>query len=603
MKESNEHTTKKTGIARLLEIAGERRRLLTVAGALSVIATILMFIPYVLTYFIVKELIEHAANPAVMDLEFIRTCGVGAIVSLLSGFVVFYGSTMAAHISAFNILYNLRVRLTEHLAKLPMGYHTRQSTGSIKKTLELSVEKIENFIAHQLPDLVSAIALPVLMIAAMFVLDWRLALACAVPLVGAYTLQSMVFMGKDGQKLMKEYHNYIEKMNAEGVEYVRGMPAVKVFGLSVATFLRFHDSITNYRNFVVQYTKWCKRPYMMFVVTVTSLLAFILPVGLFAFSAQPDKQAFALTLMLFLVIAPGLSSPIMKLMMLGGSLRHISEGVERMDQIFSQTPVLEPTTPKTPQHFDIEFDHVRFSYQSQDEATRTDALTEISFTAKENEITALVGPSGSGKSTIANLIPRFWDVSAGCIRIGGIDIREMGTERLMDAVSFVFQDVHLFYDTIEENIRMGNTNATQDDVIAAAKAASCHEFIEKLPEGYATKIGEGGTYLSGGEAQRVAIARAILKNSPILVLDEATAFADPDNEMKIQHGLNALIGGKTVIVIAHRLSTIQEAEQIIVLNAGRIAETGTHKDLLRQNGLYKRMWDAHIDAETWTIAQ
>lgn len=594
---------KKTGIVRLLEIAGEKRGLLILSGLLSIISTMLMFIPFAATYFIVAELLTNAANPVSSNMAAIRQWGVWALLSLLGSLVFLYGSTMASHVAAFRILYGLRIRLAEHLARLPMGYHTRQSSGAIKKTLEMSVEKIEGFIAHQLPDFVGAVALPVIMLMAMFILDWRMALACAVPIIGAFWLQSIVFFGARGKFYTKGYHNALEQMNAAGVEYVRGMPAVKVFGLTVNTFLRFCNSITDYRDWAVEISKVYKRPYTVFLTILSSILSFILPVGILILSGQPDNQALALTLMLFLVLAPGLSVPVLKLLYLGGNMRVISEGVERIDEIFAQKPIAEPLKPQVPKDYTIEFDKVSFSYDNKDAATRTEALTGVSFTAKENEITALVGPSGSGKSTIANLIPRFWDVTSGSIRIGGVDVREMGTEKLMEIVSFVFQDVHLFYDTIEENIRMGRASAARAQVIEAARAAGCHEFIERLPRGYQTKIGEGGTYLSGGEAQRVAIARAILKNSPILVLDEATAFADPENEAKIQEGLSALIKGKTVIIIAHRLSTIREAGQIIVLDGGQIAECGGHNELIKQNGLYRRMWEAHIDAGAWALSK
>jgi ATP-binding cassette subfamily B protein len=394
----------------------------------------------------------------------------------------------------------------------------------------------------------------------------------------------------------------MEKINAEAVEYVRGMPAVKVFGLTVRNFLRFDKSIKEYRDLVLGVTRAYKHFYTSFFVILTSMLAFIVPISILMLSGQPGNLALALTVIVFLVLAPGVSVPVLKLMYLGGNLRQITTGIDSIDEILAQEPVPEPAAPKTPGGCTVSFENVSFSYDDKDAATRTEALSEVSFTAREGEITALVGPSGGGKSTIASLIPRFWDVSSGSIKIGGVDVRETGTEKLMDTVSFVFQDVYLFYDTIEENIRMGNRQAGMEEVAAAAKAACCHEFIERLPEGYQTKIGEGGTYLSGGEAQRVAVARAILKNAPILVLDEATAFADPENEVKIQQGLISLIQGKTVIVIAHRLTTIREADNIVVVDNGHIVETGAHEKLLANKGLYQRMWEAHIDAGAWELA-
>jgi ATP-binding cassette subfamily B protein len=496
----------------------------------------------------------------------------------------------------------MRVQLSQHLARLPMGYFNRQSTGAIKKNLELGVEKIENFIAHQIPDLVGAIVLPVVMLSVMFAMEWRLALISAIPILLAYCFQMFVFFSKEGRKQMKTWLDSQESMNAEAVEYVRGMPAVKVFGLTVRNFLRFDRSIKEYRDITLGITRAYKQSYTSFFVVLSSLLTFILPVAVLVISGQPDNLAMAITVIMFLVVAPGLSIPVLKLMYLGGNLRQITAGNDRIDEILAQKPVPEPFMTKKPDGYTVSFANVSFSYDDKNAATRTEALTNVSFTAREGQITALVGPSGSGKSTIASLIPRFWDVQSGAIRIGGVDVREIGTERLMDTVSFVFQDVHLFYDTIEENIRMGKRTVGMEEVVAAAKAACCHEFITRLPEGYGTKIGEGGTYLSGGEAQRVAIARAILKNAPILVLDEATAFADPENEVKIQQGLISLIQGKTVIVIAHRLTTIREADNIIVVANGHIVETGTHDELLSNGDLYRRMWQAHIDAGAWELS-
>jgi ATP-binding cassette subfamily B protein len=592
----------KTGVARLLEVAAEQKPLLILAVFLSVIATLLQFSPFVAIYFIVAELLKNAATPELIDYAYIRQWGLYALLFLIGAIVTQYAGGMCSHIAAFRVLYNMRVKLSQHLAKLPLGYFNRQSTGAIKKNLELSVEKIENFIAHHIPDLVGAIVMPIIMFVAMFVLDWRLALVSAVPVLIAYSFQMFAFYSKAAKVQTKKWLDSQERMNAEAVEYIRGMPAVKVFGLTVRNFLRFNNSIADYREVTLGITRTYKHPYTAFFVLLTSLLSFIVPVAIFLLSGQPGNQALALVIMVFLVMAPGISVPVLKLMYVGGNMRYVTDGAERIDAIFAQEPIKEPAFPKIPSDYSVKFDKVCFSYDDKDAATRTEALSEVSFVAGEGEITALVGPSGSGKSTIANLIPRFWDVAGGSVSIGGVDVREMGTENLMNTVSFVFQDVHLFYDTIEENIRMGNNSASKDEVIAAAKAACCHEFIEQLPQGYRTKIGEGGTYLSGGEAQRVSIARAILKNAPILVLDEATAFADPENEVKIQQGLISLIQNKTVIVIAHRLTTIREADKIVVIDKGRIVETGTHDDLLSHEGLYKRMWEAHIDAGAWELS-
>ncbi len=592
----------KKGIAGLLAAAAEQKPLLIVAVILSIISALLQFSPFVAVYFIVAELLKNAATPELIDYAYIKQWGIYALLLLLGAILTLYAGNMCSHIAAFRVLYNMRVRLSQHLAKLPLGYFNRQSTGAIKKNLELSVEKIENFIAHHIPDLVGAIVMPLIMFVAMFVLDWRLALVSAVPVLIAYSFQMHVFNSKSARVKVKEWLDSQESMNAEAVEYIRGMPAVKVFGLTVRNFLRFNKSINDYREVTLGITKTYKHAYTAFFVLLTSLLSFIVPVAIFLLSGQPGNQALALVIMVFLVMAPGISVPVLKLMYIGGNMRYVTDGAERINAIFAQEPIKEPASPEIPVNYSVKFDRVCFSYDDKDAATRTEALSDVSFVAGEGEITALVGPSGSGKSTIANLIPRFWDVAAGSVSIGGVDIREMGTENLMNTVSFVFQDVHLFYDTIEENIRMGNRSAGKNEVIAAAKAACCHEFIERLPNGYLTKIGEGGTYLSGGEAQRISIARAILKNAPILVLNEATAFADPENEVKIQQGLISLIQNKTVIVIAHRLTTIHEADKIVVIDKGRIVESGNHDKLLAAGGLYRRMWEAHIDAGAWELS-
>ncbi|MDR2549238.1 MAG: ABC transporter ATP-binding protein/permease [Desulfobulbus sp.] len=594
-------TKKKTGIARLLEIADAKRRLLMLACCLAIVSSLLMLTPFLSAYHILRELLRHAADPSANDVNLLLFWAIAAFVALLAALALLYASAIASHYAAFDILYNLRIRLAQHLAALPMGFHTRESIGTIRKTLEVNVEKIESFIAHQLPDLAGAVSLPLLMLAGMFVLDWRLALACTLPIVAAFVMQAMVFQGQKAREHTRQYHDALEKMNAAGVEYVRGMPAVKVFGITVRSFLGFHAAIEGYREQAEQISRTYKHPYTLFFVILSSILAFVLPTGLYLLGSEPDPSSFAVTLLLFLVMAPGLPMPVLKLLNIGGNLRMIAEGVERIDALFAMVPLAEPARPTVPRTHAVAFDAVHFSYAGADDVAAPEALAGVSFVAEENTVTALVGPSGSGKSTIANLIPRFWDVGSGAIRIGGVDIREIGTAQLMDTVSFVFQDVHLFHDTIEENIRMGRPDIGREQVVAAAKAARCHEFISALPDGYATRIGEGGTYLSGGEGQRLAIARALLKNAPILVLDEATAFADPENEALIQQGINSLIKGKTVLVIAHRLASIREADQILVMDRGRIAERGRHEELLAAQGLYRRMWEAYTDAEAWHL--
>ena len=564
----------KQGLARLFEIAGQRKGLLILAGVLSAASAACMLVPYWAVYRILTELLENAGDTGGIDAGLLVKWGWIAFLGLVGGLILLYAALMASHVAAFRILYGLRVRLSEHIGRLPLGYLNGTSTGAIKKTMEQNIEKIENFIAHTIPDMVNVVATVVLMFAIFFSLDgWLAAVGLAVIAVSVI-LQFSNFMGKKAQEFTRIYFDAQERMSASAVQYVRGMPGVKIFGQSVRSFRQFNAEIEAYKTYALKVCDTYQPGMVAFTVLLNSLVTFFFPIGILLVGGSPGDIALAAVWLFFIVMGPGVASPVYKLMYLGGGTREINEGVVRIDRIFDRRPVPEPAEPRVPTTYDIEFRHVGFSYSNEVEATRTEALRDISFTARQGEITALVGPSGSGKSTVANLIPRFWDVGQGEIRIGGIDIREIATERLMDIVSFVFQETFLFYDTLYENIRTGRPDATHEEVVAAAKAAQCHEFIERLPDGYATRIGDRGVYLSGGEAQRVCVARAILKNAPVLVLDEATAFADPENEWKMQQALQHLIRDKTVIIIAHRLSSIVAAQQILVLRQGQLVTIG-----------------------------
>lgn len=591
----------KQGLARLFEIAGQRKGLLILDGVLSAASAACMLVPYWAVYRILTELLENAGDTGGIDAGLLVKWGWIAFLGLVGGLILLYAALMASHVAAFRILYGLRVRLSEHIGRLPLGYLNGTSTGAIKKTMEQNIEKIENFIAHTIPDMVNVVATVVLMFAIFFSLDgWLAAVGLAVIAVSVI-LQFSNFMGKKAQEFTRIYFDAQERMSASAVQYVRGMPVVKIFGQSVRSFRQFNAEIEAYKTYALKVCDTYQPGMVAFTVLLNSLVTFFFPIGILLVGGSPGDIALAAVWLFFIVMGPGVASPVYKLMYLGGGTREINEGVVRIDRIFDRRPVPEPAEPRVPTTYDIEFRHVGFSYSNEAEATRTEALRDISFTARQGEITALVGPSGSGKSTVANLIPRFWDVGQGEIRIGGIDIREIATERLMDIVSFVFQETFLFYDTLYENIRTGRPDATHEEVVAAAKAAQCHEFIERLPDGYATRIGDRGVYLSGGEAQRVCVARAILKNAPVLVLDEATAFADPENEWKMQQALQHLIRDKTVIIIAHRLSSIVAAQQILVLRQGQLVQSGRHEVLSKTDGVYKKMWDAYTDAFRWQL--
>ena len=596
-----EKSKKKEGLSRLFEIAGQRKVLLILASLLSAVSAVCMLVPYWAVYEILKQLLSHGVNPAVSDGTCMMRWGWIAFGGLVGGLVLLYAALMSSHVAAFRILYRLRVRLSEHIGKLPLGYLNNTATGAIKKTMDQNIEKIEGFIAHTIPDLVNVVATVTVMLVIFFSLDVWLTVVCLAVVVISLFLQFSNFMGKRAREFMSIYYDAQEKMSASAVQYVRGMPVVKIFGQSVRSFRQFNAEIQAYKTFALKCCDTYQNGMIAFIVLLNSMVTFILPMGILLLQASPQSLSLAVVWLFFIIMGPGMASPVYKLTFLGGNTRDINEGVNRIDRILEKKPVPEPEHPQVPTAYDVEFRHVSFSYENTEQGTRTEALRDVSFIAQQGKITALVGPSGSGKSTVANLIPRFWDVEQGEICIGGVDIRQIATAKLMDMVSFVFQDTFLFYDTLYENIVVGSPDATKENVIAAAKAAQCHDFIERLPQGYETRIGDKGVFLSGGEAQRICVARAILKNAPILVLDEATAFADPENEHKMQMALQSLIKNKTVIVIAHRLSSIISAHQIVVMKDGRIVQCGKHEQLSVIEGVYKNMWDAYTSAYHWTL--
>ena len=571
---------------RLLQIAGQRKGLLFTSCILAVLHSVLSLVPYALVFYIIKELTKR-----VPDFSLTYSYVSYAIGAILISMFSFFLSGVLSHIAAFNILYGLRKTLTNKVGVLPIGYLSHRNSGAFKKIISDDVERIETFVAHQIPDFVKAAALPLLTISYLFKEDWRLALISCLPLV-VLALIMPLMLGKKNQHLTEKYHHSLEELSSGIVEYVRAMPVMKIFQQSAETFEKYGKKVYTFHRFVSDWIRHSSAPFAIFMSFASNAMLPVLALGLYLYFRQGVSLP---TLLLFLILGTGYMRPLFVMSNMVMQLQLIEQGVQQIDAILTQPILPEGKTSEQPQNHDICFDQVSFAY----EADRY-VLEDISFTAKEGTITALVGPSGAGKSTVGQLLSRFWDVTKGRITIGGIDIREFPTEVLMRQVSFVFQDSFMFQQTMYENIRMG-MDKTQDEVIAAAKAAQLHDFIMSLPQGYETRFGQSGVHLSGGEQQRFQLARAILKDAPILVLDEATAFADPENEHKIQEAFAQLIRGKTVLVIAHRLSTITTADQIIVFEKGHINAVGTHNELLEHSPLYKRMWDAHNRAKEWKL--
>ena len=586
---------RKTGLARLIEIAGTKRRLLIGAMLLAVITAIVQFVPIIAVYNILIELAEHALDPSLIDKAYIWLWSYIALGAFFAFGVLTFASLMLSHIAAFNILYEIRMQLAQKMVRLPLGFFSRRASGELKKIMSDDVERIELFIAHHIPDIVTALLFPLILVSYMFAVDWRLAIVVLAVLAMAFYVMGRIYTGKKIREVSKRYVETLGRMNASIVEYIRGIQVVKTFTESTNAYRKLNDDIKEYRKFANEVNVQYQPTYVGFLTILSSALLFIIPVAVWLLVGSASYATFVPVLLMFLFFGVAVFFPVLKLLWIGSFLNQNNMGVQKIDDILYMDEIEEPDIPRHPKDASVEFRNVSFAYDT------TPILKAISFISHPGTITALVGPSGAGKSTVAMLTARFWDVQSGEILIGGVPVKEIPTSVLMDNVAFVFQDNMLFFDTIEENIRMGNKTAIFEEVARAACAAQCHEFIESLPNGYQTLVGEGGIYLSGGEAQRIALARAILKDSPIILLDEATAFADPENEGKILAAFSHLIKGKTVLVIAHRLSTITNADRILYIDKGVIAEEGTHEELLVIQGQYAHMWKTYNRAKRWTI--
>ena len=587
----------KQGMAKLIEISGENNSALISSIVLSAIGTLCQLVPFWSVYRVMAELLKHTVTGKAVHSDLLIRLAVYGLVGLLLGYFATYLGGIKAHTFAYRVICGVRLKVAEHIGKLPLGYVSNNSVGRIRQILDADVEQIEGFLAHQLPDLVGTVVMLIAMFAVMFMENIWLAFACLIPIVAGFVFQFAVMIKIMKNGGVEQNFDALEKISSSSMQYVKGMPSIKIFGQTVKSFRQFYDDIISYRDFTTEMTEIIRPGFVRFRMFVLSVATFIVPVGLLLFLRDPEDISFVMTFLFFLILAPAAAAPTLKLRGFSESMNIITEGVKRVESVLNEMPLQEVPEGKIPVKHDVTFSDVRFSYAEKG----NNVLNGVSFTARQGEITALVGTSGAGKSTIAELIPRFWDVTDGSIEIGGIDIREIRQADLMEQMSFVFQESFLLSDTIYNNIALGKPDATEKQVEKAAMAAQCHDFILSLPEGYQTKIGDGGIYLSGGEMQRVSIARAILKNAPILILDEASAYADAENEHEMQLALMELIKNKTVIMIAHRLATICNADQILVIADGKIAESGTHEQLMQKNKLYAAMWKTGMESANWRM--
>ena len=578
----------KGGLAGLIKLTGPHKGKMIFSGLFSILAQGFGIVPFILIYFIVTEI--AGKPPDEIDRQFIWHlvfAGIGAVVLKY----VFVGlSLLLSHLSAYNILYDLRVMISKKLGTLPLGYFNERTTGQIKKVMLEDVEQMEIFIGHNMPDFIGAFVHIVVTTIVLFIFDWRLALAtiCMLPIgILAYAIAF-----RKNKDLRGKFYTANENMNAAMIQYIQGMPIIKAFNHTVESFKKYSGSVQDCVSYENRLVKTWFLPMTIFHVAITANLLVLLPVGATMYLAGSITLS---TFVLFLLMGFGFGSPLYQLIIFGGLMEKNLEGQARISAILSAEPLPEPAVGKTVDGSGVFALDVEFAYKD------IKVLKGIDFKVPAGKFMAFVGPSGAGKTTLARLIPRFWDVGAGSLSVGDTDIRDMKIEDLMDEITFVFQNIFLFNDSIYENLRLGKPDATQSEIEGAARAAQCYDFIMGLPDGYQSVIGERGVKISGGEKQRLSIARALLKNAPILVLDEATAFIDPENEALIQEAINELARDKTLIVIAHRLSTITGADQILVLDKGKVVERGTHNELLEAGSLYKKMWDAHVSSLGWKL--
>lgn len=583
---------KQTNLSRLMGYAGKHKYLTYASWVLSSISAFVALLPFIYIWKIIKEVLDVAPNFSLAT-GLIHN-GIMAMVFAITAFLIYIVALLCSHLSAFRVATNMRIAISEHIAKLPLGFVNKFGSGKLRKIINDSTGATENYLAHQLPDKYAAVATPIGLLILLFVFDWRLGFLSLIPVILAFIIMATM-TGKRMAEQMREYNNALENMSNEAVEYVRGIPVVKTFGQSVFSFKKFKGTIDEYEKWVIAYTKNLRVPMMIYTAAINGVFAFLIA-GALWFTSSGVTNTFLLNLIFYIIITPVISLTLTKIMYMSENNMIVTDALTRIDSVLNIEPMVESNFPQTPTNYSIEFSNVHFSYDKKKEV-----INGISMIINQGKTVVFVGPSGGGKSTLASLAARFFDVDSGSIKIGGIDIKDISKEELSNLVSFVFQNSKLIKTSILENVRLGKPSATDSEVIEALHLAQCDDIIEKLPQGINTVIGSKGTYLSGGEQQRITIARALLKNSPILILDEATAFADPDNEAKVQKAFTELAKDKTIIMIAHRLSTIANVDCIYVIDKGQIIESGHCSELIKANGLFAKMWNDYSSSIEWKV--
>ena len=585
---------KQSDLSRLMGYAGNYRYFTYASWVLSAVSALVALVPFVYIWKILRDVLNAAPDYA--QAVNIPHYGWMAVLFAVLAYLIYIAALMCSHLSAFRVATNLRLEVSEHLATLPLGFTETFGSGKLRKIIHESTGAAETFLAHQLPDKYNAMATPIGLLVLLLVFDWRLGLLSLVPVALGFVIMSTM-TGRRMADKMRQYGNALESMSNEAVEYVRGIPVVKTFGQSVFSFKKFKATIDEYEKWVIAYTKELRMPMMLYTAAINGVFAFLIVGGLL-FTRNGVTSEFLLNLLFYIIITPVISLTLTRIMYMSENELVVADALARVDSVLDAEPVPENDHPRHPKDASVSLKDMHFSYDG-----KTDVIKGVSLKIQPGKMVAFVGPSGGGKSTLANLVCRFFDVQSGSVRVGEADVRDIPKEELMDTISFVFQNSRLLKGSILDNVRLGRPQATEAEVLAALKAAQCMDIVEKFPAGIHTVIGTKGVYLSGGEQQRIAIARAMLKNVPILILDEATAFADPDNEAKVQAAFAQLAKGKTVLMIAHRLSTVANADCIYVVQDGQIVESGTKDALCAQNGLFARMWHDYQASVQWKVAK